>query len=126
MRPSVQLHFHLIQKSLLDFLLYNFLISCPLYKITFLFYSFFFQKLLLDFLLYNSDYNSFIYNKRPLDSYACPDESKRNRTTNIFTCKKVFKIDVILRRNTQCVCRVSHFRPKGSNSSSSLHPYNNR
>ena len=53
-------------------------------------------------------------NKRPLDSYACPDQSKRNRTNQqiFFAGKKIFKTGLILRKRELRVGAFSHFWPK--------------
>ena len=60
--------------------------------------------------------------KRPLNSYACPDQNQRNRA-NIFTGKKYSKLEQFYRKAHNTCERFHIFSPKGSFCSSvSLHP----
>ena len=56
----------------------------------------------------------YTFYKKPLDSYAYPDQSKRNRQ-NKFTflhAKKLFKTCAILRECAQCVLQISTKKPE--------------
>ena len=71
-------------------------------------------------------YFSYILYKRPLGSYACPNQNQRNRTNKqIFLQAKKYSKLVPFYGKVHCMCEPFHiFGPKGSFCSPSLYPPN--